>query len=84
MREGRSSPPPRRWDLYGRETERGVIGELLREAAEFRGGALVLFGRPGAGKTALLRDTAQWADALVLRVMVSSITTSESMPAVTR
>jgi DNA-binding CsgD family transcriptional regulator len=53
--------------LYGRETERGVIGELLREAAEFRGGALVLFGRPGAGKTALLRDTAQWADALVLR-----------------
>lgn len=53
--------------LYGRETERGVIGELLREAAEFRGSALVLLGRPGAGKTALLRDTARCADALVLR-----------------
>ena len=53
--------------LYGRETERGVIGELLREAAEFRGGALVLVGRPGAGKTALLQDTARAADGLVLR-----------------
>ncbi|HSJ43862.1 MAG TPA: LuxR family transcriptional regulator [Euzebyales bacterium] len=67
MREGQSSRHHDRGMLYGRETERGVIGELLREAAEFRGGALVLVGRPGAGKTALLQDTARAADALVLR-----------------
>ena len=53
--------------LHGRQSERSVIGELLRDAADFHGGALVLCGPPGAGKTALLGDAARSADALVLR-----------------
>jgi DNA-binding CsgD family transcriptional regulator len=41
--------------LVGREVERAVIGELLDSARAGRGGALVLRGEPGIGKSALCR-----------------------------
>jgi hypothetical protein len=46
--------------LYGRAAEQSVIGRLVADAREGRGGALVLRGEPGIGKTALL-DYAAWA-----------------------
>jgi DNA-binding CsgD family transcriptional regulator len=42
--------------LYGRDTERAVIGDLLDAARGSRSGALVLRGEPGVGKSALLLD----------------------------
>jgi DNA-binding CsgD family transcriptional regulator len=41
--------------LVGRKAERGRIDALLADTAEGRGGALVLRGEPGIGKSALLR-----------------------------
>ncbi|WP_101782865.1 helix-turn-helix transcriptional regulator [Nonomuraea indica] len=43
--------------LYGREREQRELGRLLAEAASGRGGALVILGEPGGGKSVLL----QWA-----------------------
>jgi DNA-binding CsgD family transcriptional regulator len=40
--------------LLGRETERGTLDELLDDARDGRGGAIVVHGEPGIGKTALL------------------------------
>ncbi|MBV9000825.1 MAG: ATP-binding protein [Solirubrobacterales bacterium] len=42
--------------LVGRKTERARIDALLAGAREGRGGALVLRGEPGIGKSALLAD----------------------------
>jgi DNA-binding CsgD family transcriptional regulator len=47
--------------LQGRERERGQIGELLDAAATGSGGALVVTGDPGAGKSALLDEIAREA-----------------------
>ena len=47
--------------LQGRERERGQIGELLDAAATGSGGALVVTGDPGAGKSALLDEIARGA-----------------------
>jgi DNA-binding CsgD family transcriptional regulator len=47
--------------LYGRDSERARIGELLDDARQSRSGALVLRGEPGIGKTALLADTLERA-----------------------
>ena len=47
--------------LYGRDTERGVIGDLLDAARSSRSGALVLRGEPGVGKSALLLDARERA-----------------------
>ena len=44
--------------LHGREEEQAALGALLGGAREGRGGALVLRGAPGLGKTALLDDAA--------------------------
>jgi DNA-binding CsgD family transcriptional regulator len=53
--------------LVGRDAERAAIGTLLQGARESRGGALVLRGEPGIGKTALLDDARDRAtDMLVL------------------
>ncbi|MFF5210548.1 AAA family ATPase [Streptosporangium sp. NPDC000396] len=41
--------------LYGREREQRELGRLLAEAAAGRGGAVVVMGEPGGGKSALLR-----------------------------
>ena len=40
--------------LLGREMERGTLDELLADARNGRGAAIVLSGEPGIGKTALL------------------------------
>jgi hypothetical protein len=40
--------------LIGRERELGVVAAVLERARQKRGGALVLAGEPGIGKTALL------------------------------
>jgi len=55
--------------LLGREPETTRLDELISAAAGGRGGALVVEGEPGVGKTALLEDAAQRASQLsVLRV----------------
>ena len=55
--------------LLGREPETSRLDELISAAAGGRGGALVVEGEPGVGKTALLEDAAQRASRLsVLRV----------------
>jgi DNA-binding CsgD family transcriptional regulator len=55
--------------LLGRGPETTRLDELVRDAAAGRGGALVIEGDPGVGKTALLEDAAQRASRLsVLRV----------------
>ena len=55
--------------LLGRGPETTRLDELISEAAGGRGGALVLEGEPGVGKTALLEDAAGRASRLgVLRV----------------
>ena len=42
--------------LYGRDVERAEIGRLLKAARDSTSGVLVMYGDPGIGKTALLRD----------------------------
>ncbi|MFC7661337.1 ATP-binding protein [Pseudonocardia benzenivorans] len=40
--------------LYGRDDEQAALAELQQHALAGRGGALVVLGAPGAGKSALL------------------------------
>jgi len=47
--------------LVGREAERSRIAVLLDGARDLRGGALVLCGEPGVGKSALLEDARRQA-----------------------
>ena len=55
--------------LYGRDEERRAIDRLLNRTRDGRGGALVLRGDPGLGKTALLASAAGQASGLrLLRV----------------
>jgi DNA-binding CsgD family transcriptional regulator len=55
--------------LLGRGPETTRLDELISEAAGGRGGALVIEGEPGVGKTALLEEAAQRASRFsVLRV----------------
>jgi DNA-binding CsgD family transcriptional regulator len=55
------------WKLVDRERERARLDSLLAESADGRGGALVILGDPGVGKTALLEDLLQRAgDRLIL------------------
>jgi DNA-binding CsgD family transcriptional regulator len=55
--------------LLGRDPETARLNELISAAASGRGGALVVEGAPGVGKTALLEEAAQRASQLaVLRV----------------
>ena len=55
--------------LLGRATETARLDGLIRDAGEGRGGALVVEGAPGIGKTALIEDAAQRAAQLsVLRI----------------
>src|SRR6188472_3268338 len=52
--------------LYGRSMESGRLDSLFAEAAQGRGGALVVRGDPGVGKTALMADTVSRAVGQVL------------------
>lgn len=56
---GRSRPAERPADrvaLLGRESERQIVGNLLRRAQQGAGGVVLVDGEPGTGKTLLLRD----------------------------
>lgn len=50
--------------LHGRATQRSVIDQLLADARAGRGGALVMRGEAGVGKTALLDYAAAAAGAV--------------------
>src|SRR5438309_2397980 len=60
-REGRRS---RRVQLLGRERERAALDRLVEAARDGYGGALVVHGEPGVGKTALLEDSVEKATTL--------------------
>src|SRR5712671_384219 len=47
--------------MLGRERERAVLDRLVESARDGSGGALVVHGEPGVGKTALLDDTVEKA-----------------------
>jgi DNA-binding CsgD family transcriptional regulator len=47
--------------MYGRDSERAVIGELLRRAERGSGGVVLVEGEPGIGKSLLLRDAGDQA-----------------------
>jgi DNA-binding CsgD family transcriptional regulator len=47
--------------LLGRRGEREAISRMLQAAEDGTGGALVIYGEPGVGKTALLDDTVRSA-----------------------
>jgi DNA-binding CsgD family transcriptional regulator/tetratricopeptide (TPR) repeat protein len=48
--------------LRGRDRERSALGELVEGARAGQGGALVVQGQPGAGKSALLADLTSHTD----------------------
>jgi hypothetical protein len=59
---------PRSTDLVGRVSERELVDELVERAIAGEGGALVMRGDAGIGKTALLEHAAVFSDAcLVVR-----------------
>ncbi|GLW68883.1 LuxR family transcriptional regulator [Kitasatospora phosalacinea] len=64
--------------LQGRTTETATIDRLLDDAREGRGGALVLRGEPGIGKSALLDHAAEQGGQRDMRVLRSSGVESES------
>ncbi|WP_448624037.1 AAA family ATPase [Geodermatophilus sp. URMC 64] len=52
--------------LQGRETERAAVADLVERTRAGRGGALVLRGQPGVGKSALLADAVAVAEDLTV------------------
>ncbi|WP_406442713.1 ATP-binding protein [Streptomyces sp. NBC_00631] len=50
-------------DLYGRLQEQAALGRILDGARQGEGAALMLWGEPGIGKTALLDHVAESAAA---------------------
>jgi hypothetical protein len=63
--------------LVGRVRELAVITELLTGAAQGTGGVLVLTGRAGSGRTALLLETARLAREAALPVLTARATRSQ-------
>jgi DNA-binding CsgD family transcriptional regulator len=61
--------------LLGRERERAALDRLLESARDGYGGALVVHGEPGVGKTALLDDSVE--KATTLRIVRSAGVESE-------
>jgi DNA-binding CsgD family transcriptional regulator len=64
--------------LIGRDAEVGLLGALLDGAASGRGGALVIRGEPGIGKTALLHELDRAATQRGMRVLKATGAESES------
>jgi len=60
---------PQRLPLFGRSTQLATIGALLQRALDGTGGALVLRGGPGTGKSALLDAAADRAAVVGLDVV---------------
>src|SRR5438552_15847425 len=56
--------------LLGRERERAALDRLVESARDGSGGALVVHGEPGVGKTALLEDSVE--KATMLRIVRSA------------
>src|SRR2546428_3393250 len=56
--------------LLGRERERAALDRLVESARDGSGGALVVHGEPGVGKTALLEDSVE--KATILRIVRSA------------
>ena len=56
--------------LLGRERERAALDRLVEAARDGHGGALVIHGEPGVGKTALLDDSVE--KAATLRIVRSA------------
>jgi DNA-binding CsgD family transcriptional regulator len=52
--------------LHGRLVESAALAEILANAANSRGGALVVRGEPGVGKTALLTELASQGDGVTV------------------
>ena len=64
--------------LFGREPELRVIGGLIDHVRD-RGGALVVTGEPGVGKSALLRHASMHAREAGMLVLTASGVQSESL-----
>src|SRR5258708_12184822 len=57
-------------ELLGRDRQRAVLDRLVESARDGYGGALVVHGEPGVGKTALLDDSVD--KAMTLRIVRSA------------
>jgi DNA-binding CsgD family transcriptional regulator len=64
--------------LLGRSGEEAAIGALLSDARAGRGGAIVLVGEPGIGKTALIAHARAAATRVSMRVLEARGVESES------
>lgn len=64
--------------LVGRESERSQVTDLVRDAAEGRGRALLVCGEPGIGKSALLEEARSAARELDVAVLWVSGVESET------
>ncbi|MEU1820447.1 AAA family ATPase [Streptomyces roseifaciens] len=74
--EPEGGPHTRRGELVGRATERGRIAALLAAARSGRGGALVVTGEPGVGKTRLAAEAlaaAAGADMITVRGRAATV-----------
>ena len=72
-----ASPSSGRSQLFGRELETGLLEKLIDRAPE-RGGALVIRGEPGIGKSSLLTVAGRRARACGLRVLRATGVQSEA------
>jgi DNA-binding CsgD family transcriptional regulator len=67
--------------LLGRETERRALAALVEQAASGSGGAVVVFGAPGIGKSALVAEAAARAAGSGLRVITAvGVQSEERVP----
>src|ERR1700761_4041298 len=64
--------------LFGREPQLAVLGDLIDHVRD-RGGALVVTGEPGVGKSALLRQASMDARKAGMLVLTASGVQSESL-----
>ncbi|WP_199438876.1 helix-turn-helix transcriptional regulator [Umezawaea beigongshangensis] len=67
--------------LLGRETERGALAALVEQAASGSGGAVVVLGAPGIGKSALVAEAAARAEGRGIRVITAvGVESEEDVP----
>ncbi|MEU4626182.1 AAA family ATPase [Actinoplanes sp. NPDC023801] len=67
--------------LLGRETERRALAALVEQAASGSGGAVVVVGEPGIGKSALVAEAAAQAAAGGIRVITAvGVESEEDVP----
>ena len=66
--------------LVGRQRELHALAALVDALGEGRGGVALISGEPGIGKTRLLLELAQYAQAAACQVLVGRAYASEGMP----